>query len=196
MTQSIKVAVLLSGSGRTLENFFAKQAAGQLPIHVAAVVSSRADVRGVAVAREHGVPVAVFRRKDYPDVAAHNAALNAWLEPFAVQLVVLAGYLCYYIPPADFRGPVVNIHPALLPKYGGKGFYGDRVHRAVLDAGDTETGCTVHLVDAVYDHGRILAQRKVPVRPDDDPAALAARVFAAECELYPEVLTQLAAELG
>jgi formyltetrahydrofolate-dependent phosphoribosylglycinamide formyltransferase len=196
MTTPIKTAVLLSGSGRTLENFLAKQAAGQLPLQIVAVVSSRPDVRGVAVAREHGVPVEVFRRKDYPDAEAHNAALNSWLASFNVQLIVLAGYLCYYIAPKDFNGPVVNIHPALLPKYGGQGFYGDRVHRAVLAAGDTETGCTVHLVDAVYDHGRILAQRTVPVRPEDDVATLAARVFAAECELYPEVLTQLAAEIG
>ena len=151
---------------------------------------------GVDIARRFGVPVAVFARRDYPDVAAHNAALNAWLAGFAPQMIALAGYLCYYIKPAEFGGPVVNIHPALLPKYGGKGFYGERVHKAVLAAGDTETGCTVHLVDAVYDNGQVLGQRRIPVRPDDSVDSLAARVFTAECELYPQVLARLAAELS
>jgi len=191
----VKAAVLLSGSGRTLENFHARIADGSLPLQIAAVVSSRGDARGVAVARDHGTPVAVFRRRDYPDAAAHNAAINAWLAPHAPRLIVLAGYLCYYIKPDGFTGPVVNIHPALLPAYGGQGFYGDRVHQAVLAAGETETGCTVHLVDEVYDHGRILGQARVPVRPDDDVASLAARVFAAECELYPRVLADLARDL-
>jgi formyltetrahydrofolate-dependent phosphoribosylglycinamide formyltransferase len=189
------MVVLLSGSGRTLENFFAKIEAGDLVVDVKAVVSSRGDVRGVEVARAHGVPCAVFRRKDYDSVAAHNAALNAWLEGFAPDMIVLAGYLSFYIPPPDFAGPVVNIHPALLPKYGGQGFYGDRVHRAVLAAGDAESGCTVHRVDDQYDTGTILGQHRVPVLPGDDVAALAGRVFAAECELYPAVLNRLAADL-
>lgn len=196
MSVRIKAAVLLSGSGRTLENFLAKQAAGDLPLDIVAVVSSRPDVRGVTVAQKAHVPVASFRRREYTDVAAHNAAINTWLEPYGPQIIVLAGYLCYYIKPTDFSGPVVNIHPALLPKYGGKGYYGDRVHEAVLAAGETETGCTVHLVDDVYDNGKILGQCPVPVLPGDDVSALAARVFAAECELYPEVLAQLAADMS
>lgn len=195
MSGRAKAAVLLSGSGRTLDNLLQKIDAGRLPLDIVAVVSSRAQARGVGIAREHDVPVAVFRRRDYADVTAHNQALNNWLTGFAPQMIVLAGYLCYYIPPAGFAGPVVNIHPALLPKYGGKGFYGDRVHRAVLDAGETETGCTVHLVDAVYDNGQVLGQRRVPVLADDTVTALAARVFQAECELYPEVLSRLAADL-
>lgn len=190
-----KAVVLLSGSGRTLENFFAWQAIGRLPLEISAVVSSRPDVRGLHLAEEKGIPTAVFRRRDYPEVNAHNQALNKWLMPFAPQIIILAGYLCYYLKPKGFTGPVVNIHPALLPRYGGKGYYGDRVHRAVLAAGDTESGCTVHLVDDVYDNGRILDQKKVPVLPGDSVADLAARVFAAECELYPAVLARLAAEL-
>ena len=188
----VKAAVLLSGSGRTLENFLAKKAAGKLPLDIVAVVSSRAGVRGISVAEEAGIPVAVHRRKDYADVAGHNAAVNAWLSTHQPQMIILAGYLCYYIKPVGFAGPVVNIHPALLPKYGGKGYYGDRVHQAVLAAGDTETGCTVHLVDEVYDNGRILGQRAVPVLPADDVPTLAGRVFEAECVLYPEVLSELA----
>jgi formyltetrahydrofolate-dependent phosphoribosylglycinamide formyltransferase len=191
----VRLAVLLSGSGRTLENILARTAAGQLPVRVTAVVSSRPNVRGVTVAEEAGVPVQVFRRKDHGSVAEHNAAINAWLNRFDPEMIALAGYLCFYIPPEGFPGPVVNIHPALLPKYGGQGYYGDRVHAAVLAAGETESGCTVHHVDDRYDHGRIIAQSPVPVHPGDDVHSLADRVFAAECELYPRVLGELAEEL-
>lgn len=188
----VRLAVLLSGSGRTLENLLARQRGGELPVAVVAVVCSRGDVRGAAIARDAGIPVAVIRRRDFPDVAAHNAAIATWLEPLAPEIIALAGYLCYFIRPAWFAGPVVNIHPALLPRHGGQGMYGDRVHAAVLAAGDQQSGCTVHHVDAEYDRGPIIAQAQVPVLPDDDVAALAARVFAAECELYPRVLAGLA----
>ncbi|MEN8008129.1 MAG: phosphoribosylglycinamide formyltransferase [Candidatus Krumholzibacteriota bacterium] len=194
-SNSVKAAVLLSGSGRTLENLLAKRAAGELDLEVTAVVSSRSDVRGVDIARDHGLSCGIFRRRDYPSIAQHNTAINAWLEPHGPRIIILAGYLCFYIQAGWFNGPVVNIHPALLPKYGGKGFYGDRVHQAVLAAGDPVTGCTVHLVDDQYDTGRILGQQEVPVLPGDDVATLAARVFAAECELYPRVLSRLAADL-
>ena len=193
--QTVKVAVLLSGSGRTLENFLEKMAGGRLPIQVCAVVSSRGDVRGVEVARRAGLPVDVFRRKDYASAAQHNAAINAWLAPHGPQIIALAGYLCLYMAPEGFDGPVVNIHPALLPSYGGKGYYGDRVHKAVLAAGEKESGCTVHLVNDRYDEGAILEQTRVPVLADDDVHTLAARVFAAECELYPRVLARLAEEI-
>ncbi len=196
MGSKINTVVLLSGSGRTLENFLAKISEGKMGVDITAVISSRPDVKGVDIARENGLPCGVFRRKDYDSIAAHNAAINAWLQPHVPKLIILAGYLCFYIQPDWFRGPVVNIHPALLPKYGGKGYYGDRVHKAVLAAGDTETGCTVHLVDGQYDHGRILGQKKVPVVSGDDVHTLATRVFAAECDLYPEVISKLAAELG
>ena len=190
--ETLPVAVLLSGSGRTLENLLRRCPTPALPVRVVAVVSSRPGVRGVTVARDAGLPVAVFRRRDYPDPAAHNAALNAWLAPYAPRMILLAGYLCYYIPPAWLDGPVLNIHPALLPRFGGKGMYGDRVHAAVLAAGESESGCTVHLVSDEYDAGEILGQRRVPVLPDDTVETLAARVFAAECELYPEVIGRLA----
>ena len=192
---TVKAVILLSGSGRTLDNLLARIDAGELALEISAVVSSRPQVRGVDIARERGIPCEVFRRKDFSSVADHNAAINSWLESFAPDIMVLAGYLCFFIQPDWFSGPVVNIHPALLPKFGGKGFYGDKVHRAVLEAGETETGCTVHLVDGEYDHGRILAQKKVPVLPGDDVGDLAARVFEAECELYPEVLSRLIADL-
>ncbi len=193
--EAIRAVVLLSGGGRTLENLLEKIASGGLDLHITAVASSRPDVRGLEVARAAGIPAAVFRRRDFPSVQAHNEALNAWLKPHRPRIVILAGYLCFYQQPPDFDGFVVNIHPALLPRFGGKGFYGDRVHEAVLASGEKESGCTVHLVDDQYDHGRILGQQKVEVLPGDDVHALAARVFAAECELYPRVLQELVEEL-
>ena len=197
MSSPIKnAAVLLSGSGRTLENFLERIRRGELPLNIVAVVSSRSGVRGLDLAREAGIPCAVFPRRDFPSIEAHNGAINDWLAGFDLHLIALAGYLCFYIPPVDFVGPVLNIHPALLPKYGGKGFYGDRVHQAVLAARESRTGCTVHLVDGQYDHGRILGQREVPVLPRDDVHSLAERVFAAECELYPEVLKRLVDDLS
>lgn len=192
MSDPVRLAVLLSGSGRTLENLLACIAAGRLPVTIVGVVASRGDVRGVEIARSAGLPCAVIRRKDHPDAAAHSAAVNAWLAPHRPEMIALAGYLCYYVPPDGFTGPVVNIHPALLPRHGGQGMYGDRVHRAVLAAGETESGCTVHLVSDRYDEGRILGQQTVPVLPGDDEHALADRVFAAECALYPQVLADLA----
>ncbi len=193
---AVPAAVLLSGGGRTLENFLVRIAAGTLPIRIVAVVSSRPDARGVEVARAAGLPVAAFPRRDHADPASHSDAINLWLAPRAPRMILLAGYLCRYFAPAGFPGPVLNIHPALLPKFGGRGMYGDRVHAAVLAAGETESGCTVHRVDEQYDHGEILARRRVPVLPGDDPHSLAARVFAAECELYPEVVARLARELA
>ncbi|MDO9172869.1 MAG: formyltransferase family protein [bacterium] len=188
----LPVAVLLSGSGRTLENLLAKSRGGEVPVEVAAVVASRGDVRGVEVARAAGLPCAVVRRRDHPDADAHNAAINAWLAPFAPRMILLAGYLCFYRAPAWLDGPVLNIHPALLPRHGGRGMWGHHVHEAVLAAGDRESGCTVHLVSDVYDAGEILGQSRVPVLPGDTPDTLAARVFAAECELYPRVITEQA----
>lgn len=192
----VKCAVLLSGSGRTLDNFLEKMDSGDLPLEIVAVVSSRSKVRGVEIARARNIPVEIFLRKNFESVTAHNEAINNWLAPFRVQMIVLAGYLCFYLQPEAFTGPVVNIHPALLPKYGGKGYYGDKVHQAVIDAGESESGCSVHLVDGQYDTGRLLEQQTVPVFADDDVGVLATRVFEAECELYPRVLRKLAIKLG
>ncbi len=191
----VQCVVLLSGSGRTLTNFLGRIDAGELALEIVAVVSSRRDVRGVEIARSANIPVGVFPPRRYESIKSHNEAINNWLARFCPELIVLAGYLCFYMQPEGFTGPVVNIHPALLPKYGGQGYYGDKVHEAVIDAGDVQSGCTVHLVDDQYDTGRILGQQIVPVFPDDDVDSLASRVFAAECELYPRVLANLAAEI-
>jgi formyltetrahydrofolate-dependent phosphoribosylglycinamide formyltransferase len=187
----LRLAVLLSGSGRTLENLLDEIAAGRLAASVEIVVSSRGDVRGVEVARRAGVPTHVLPRTNTPLATWSHAIFNA-CRAVEADLVVMAGFLHLVEIPDDFAGRVLNIHPALLPAFGGRGFHGMHVHRAVLARGCTVSGCTVHLVDNEYDHGRILLQKTVPVLPDDTPESLAARVFAEECRALPEAIRRFA----
>ena len=187
----MRLAVLISGSGRTLDNLLEWIAAGRLAASVETVVSSRADVRGVRIAERAGIPVAVLPRAGRA-VEAWSDEIFAACRAARADLVVMAGFLHLVRIPADFAGRVVNIHPSLLPAFGGQGFHGMHVHRAVIERGCTVSGCTVHLVDDEYDHGRILLQKAVPVLPDDTPESLAARVFAAECQALPEAITRIA----
>jgi len=188
--------VLLSGTGRTLENLLATIAAGGLDAHVGAVVSSVPGVRGLAVAAAAGIPTAAVRRRDHPDDAAYSAAvyaaLDAALAPARPDLVLLAGFLRKLVVPDALAGRILNIHPALLPEAAavaaGRGFYGDRVHAAVLASGAAESGATVHVVDNGYDTGPVVLRERVPVLPDDTPATLGDRVFAAERRLYPAAI--------
>ncbi len=194
-TTPLRLAVFISGRGTTLANLIDRIQDGRLRnIRIDLVVSSRSGVRGVDIARAAGLPLEVIRRRDHVDEAAFSAALTAAVDRAGVDLVALAGFLCHWQLPAHWQGRVLNIHPALLPRFGGRGFYGEHVHRAVLSAGERESGCTVHLVDEEYDHGPIVAQVRVPVHPEDTPASLAARVMAVERELYPEVLQRVADE--
>ena len=189
MTAPLRLAVLLSGSGRTLENLLERIQAGTLAAEVKIVVSNRGDVRGVEIARRAGLPAHVLPRSTTPLATWSNAIFNA-CRAVEADLVVMAGFLQLVEIPADFAGRVINIHPALLPAFGGKGFHGMHVHRAVLARGCTVSGCTVHLVDNEYDHGRILLQKTVAVLPDDTPESLAARVFAVECQALPEAIAR------
>ena len=188
----LRLVVLISGSGRTLANLLERIAAGALPATVEAVVASRPDVRGVEIARAAGVPVHVVPPRGRP-LADWSRDVFAPCREARADLVVMAGFLHLVEIPVDFAGRVINIHPSLLPAFGGQGFHGMHVHRAVLERGCTVSGCTVHLVDGEYDHGRILLQRTVPVLPDDTPDSLAARVFAAESEALPEAIRRIAA---
>jgi len=190
--KTLRLAVLLSGSGRTLENLLEWTAAGRLAASVERVVSSRSDVRGVRLAERAGIPVSVLPPGGRT-LADWSDAIFAACRGATPDLVVMAGFLHLLAIPADFAGRVINIHPALLPAFGGKGFHGMHVHRAVVARGCTVSGCTVHLVDNEYDHGRILLQKAVPVLRDDSPESLAARVFAAECETLPEAINRIAA---
>jgi len=179
----VKAGVLLSGSGRTLQNFLDRAARGWRVLDIRCVIADRDDAYGLERARSAGIPAHVARDPEQ---------IYALLRRSGVELVLLAGYLRLLPIASDFAGAVMNIHPALLPAFGGKGFYGDRVHRAVLESGAKESGCTVHLCDAEYDHGPILVQKRVPVLPNDTPESLAARVFAAECEAYPAAIEEWA----
>lgn len=190
----LRLAVLLSGSGRTLDNLLDRIRDGSLRAEVAVVVSSRADVRGVHIAERAGIPVQVLPPAGRPldDWSGEIFAVCRGVEP---DLVVMAGFLHLVRIPADFAGRVINIHPSLLPAFGGKGFHGMHVHRAVIERGCTVSGCTVHVVDDEYDHGRIVHQKTVPVLADDTPESLAARVFAAECVALPQAIARWAATL-
>jgi phosphoribosylglycinamide formyltransferase-1 len=192
MTRPLPIAVLLSGSGRTLQNLLDRSADGRLPARVVLVVSNKVDAYGLERARKAGVPTAVVDRKSFSDRDAFSAAVFDHCRRAGAELVCLAGFLQLLRIPDDFAGRVMNIHPALLPMFGGQGMYGRRVHEAVLASGAKESGCTVHFADNVYDHGPIVLQRTVDVRPDDTPDTLADRVFAAECEAYPEAIRLVA----
>jgi phosphoribosylglycinamide formyltransferase 1 len=188
----LRIAVLISGEGTSLQNLIDRIADGRLPgVEIAVVISSRSTVGGVQRAQRAGLPVDVIRVKDAPDVEKFSDQIALTLDVYAVNLVVQAGWLCYWRPSKRWLNKVINIHPALLPKYGGKGFYGRHVHEAVLAAGEKTSGATVHWVDSEYDHGKIILQRECPVEEGDTPDSLAKRVQALERELLPAAILQI-----
>ena len=180
---TMRVAVAASGRGSNLEALLRTLGLGA-PARVVLVLSDRAAAGALTLARSHGVATQVLADPANPD---------EWLAPLEraeAELVVLAGYL-KLVPRGvveRYRGRIVNIHPALLPAFGGRGMYGRRVHEAVLASGARESGASVHLVDEVYDRGEVLARARVPVLPGDDPDRLAARVLEAEHRLLPAVV--------
>jgi phosphoribosylglycinamide formyltransferase 1 len=188
---SFPIAVLISGGGTTLQNLVDRIAANQLSARIVTVVSSRADAGGVERARTAGLTVEVVSPRDFDNREAFSDRTFEVCRKAGARLIVLGGYLQLLRIPEDYRQKVINIHPALLPAFGGKGMYGHHVHEAVLEYGAKVTGCTVHFVDDQYDHGPIIAQRALEVENDDTPETLAARVFEAECELYPAVIAGL-----
>lgn len=182
----IRLAVLVSGAGTTLQNLLDEIAARRLDALVDLVVSSRPDAFGLGRAARAGIATSVVPWTS--DTAAASERVFALCRERGAELVVLAGFLKPLTIPADFLGRVMNIHPALLPAFGGKGFYGRRVHEAALARGVKVSGCTVHFADNDYDHGPIILQRTAPVLDDDTPESLAERVFATECVAYPEAI--------
>jgi len=188
----LAIAVLISGGGTTLRNLLDYRQNHGLPIEVRGVVSSRSDAGGLQYAHAAGIPTQIISRRRCASPEAHSHAVFDWCRALRVQVVVMAGYLEHLLIPEDFQDRVVNIHPSLIPAFCGHGFYGLRVHQAVLDYGAKLTGCTVHFVDNQFDHGPIIAQRPCEVRADDTAETLQARVFAVECQLYPEVLRAMA----
>ncbi|MFN3189736.1 MAG: phosphoribosylglycinamide formyltransferase [Aureliella sp.] len=184
----LPIAVLVSGGGTTLKNLLDRQASGELAVEFRLVVSSRSGVGGITFAEEAGIPWKVFPKRDFESAEAHSEAIFDACRSAGVELVVMGGYLEHLLIAADFANRVVNIHPSLIPAFSGKGYYGMRVHRAVVEYGAKISGCTVHFVDDEFDHGPIIAQSSVPVLPGDRPEDLQARVFEQECSLLPSVL--------
>ncbi len=193
VSSPLRVAVLISGGGTTLENLLAVIARGELAAEIVAVVSSHPAARGLSIAQAAGIPTQVVAPRDHTSLAAFSEATFAPCRTAGADVVAMGGYLKLVAIPADFSQRVFNIHPSLIPAFCGQGFFGRHVHEAVLAAGVRITGCTVHFVDNQYDHGPIVCQQPVPVLDDDTPASLAARVFAAECQLYPQALAWYAA---
>ncbi|MCB9852510.1 MAG: phosphoribosylglycinamide formyltransferase [Phycisphaerales bacterium] len=188
----LRIAVLISGSGSTLQNLIDRIADGRLPnTEIAIVISSRSDVEGVARAERAQLPCEIIRVKDHPQVEKFSDQISLTLDIYAVNLVVQAGWMCYWLLPNRWLNKTINVHPSLLPKYGGKGCYGNRVHEAVLAAGDRETGATVHWVNNEYDAGKIIEQQTCEVKPDDTVDTLAQRVQAIERELLPDVINKI-----
>ena len=186
-----RIACLISGSGRSLENLAEQILRMDLPAKIVLVISSRPAVRGLEVADSFRFPHRVLSPKDFPDRESFAEANWMEIRKADCDFVALLGYLSLLPIPPDYDNRVLNIHPALLPRFGGQGMYGNHVHRAVLDAGETESGCTVHLANNEYDAGPILLQRRCPVLPDDTVESLAARVFEEEKKAFPAALQSL-----
>lgn len=187
-----KLAVLVSGGGTTLQNLIDKSAVGTLDATIDLVVASDANAGALARAARAAIPAAVVQAKGRT-VPDYSAEIFALCRERRVELVLLAGFLKLVQIPSDFQWRVLNIHPALIPSFCGHGFHGRRVHEAALERGVKISGCTVHFADNEYDQGPIIVQRAVPVLEEDTPETLAARVFEAECEAYPEAIRLFAA---
>ncbi len=183
-----RLGILISGSGRTMMNILDGIRRAELHAHVAVVISSLSNVTGVGKARNAGLPVKIIRKKDYPDLEAFSQRIEEELDAAKVDLVVQGGWMCLWRIPPQYENRVMNIHPALLPCFGGQGMFGHHVHEAVLAAGCKVSGCTVHFCTNEYDRGPIIVQRTCPVEEEDTPDTLAARVFEQECLAYPQAI--------
>ena len=186
-TDPVSVGFLLSGGGRTLENLVEAIQRDDIPARVDLVIASKAGLGGIEKASRAGIPHQVHPCKKVED----SEAIFSALEEAGCKFAILGGWLRKLMIPKAWEKRVINIHPSLLPRHGGKGCYGDRVHQRVLEAGDQESGCTVHFVDNEYDQGPIILQEKVPVLASDDVASLAKRVFEAEMVALPKAVSAL-----
>ena len=193
MDEPFRIAVLISGGGTTLRNLIEKIAAGRLHVEIALVIASNPEARGLQYAAGAGIPGEVIQRKCFPSQETFSEAVFGRCRAVGADLVVMGGFLKRLTIPPDFANRVTNIHPALIPAFCGEGFYGHHVHQSVLDYGAKLSGCTVHFADNQYDHGPVILQKAVPVLDGDTAHTLAARVFEAECEAYPEAIALIAA---
>ena len=190
---TVRLAVLASGSGTTLQNFIDRIRDGSLPAKIEVVISDKEGCYALERAKLNGIDAVVLPWKDYRTPQAFSDAMYDVLSRYRIDLITLAGFLKQIVVNADYRNRIMNIHPALIPAFCGKGFYGHAVHEAVIDSGVKVSGCTVHFVDDDYDHGPIILQRTVSVLKNDTPDTLAARVFEQECLAYPQAIRLFAA---
>lgn len=192
--EKLRIGFLASHNGSNMQAIVDAIKRGELDAIPAVVISNNSNAFVLERARREGIPAYHISSKQYPNEDELDQAILDTLLKHNVNIVCLAGYMKKVGPKVlnHFKNRVLNIHPALLPKFGGKGMYGRFVHEAVLQAGETQSGCTVHLVDEVYDHGKILGQKVVPVYPHDTIETLAERVLEQEHKLYPEILQKIA----
>ena len=193
MSDPLRIAAMISGGGRTLTNILETIDRNELNATVELVIASRREIAGVELAQARGLDARIVRQRDFDSEEDMHDSISAALVEKRIELVCLCGYLRWFRVDEPFTGRVMNIHPALLPDFGGQGMHGQIVHQSVLDAGRPFSGCTVHFVDEEYDHGPVILQRTCPVLADDDHASLAARVFDLECQAYPEAIRLFAA---
>lgn len=190
------IVVFASGSGTNFQAIIDAVEAGEIKARIRGLVANKPGIGALKRARKHGIDREVLAPSDFEGQREYENRLLEILSEWKADLIVLAGYMLKIPESVIERYPrrIINIHPALLPKYGGKGFYGMKVHKAVIAGGETESGCTVHYVTEEYDDGPIIAQAKVPVRESDDAETLAGRVLEQEHRLLPKVIDQLLEE--
>ena len=186
--KALRIGVLLSGGGTTMVNIQKEIDAGSLNAEIVQVISSLSTVRGVDLAKGMDLPLEIVRKKDFSDVESFSGRIAEIMDAAKVDLIVQAGWLCLWRIPENYENKVMNIHPALLPSFGGKGMWGRHVHEAVLRAGCKVSGCTVHFVTNEYDTGQIIVQKGCAVRDTEDADKLAADVFQQECKAYPQAI--------
>lgn len=191
--EKLPIAVLISGTGRSLKNLIDKIDAGELDAEIKLVIASTARAKGIQFAEKAFIPIEIIERSDYGSGNEFSGAVFSKCSDAGAKYVIMAGYLQLLPIPESYNNRVINIHPSLIPSFCGKGFYGHRVHEAALDYGVKVSGCTVHFVNNLYDNGPVILQKVVPVLNDDTAETLNDRVFyEAECLAYPEAIQLLA----
>ncbi len=190
----IKIAVLVSGEGTNLQSLIDSCKSGFIPGEIVLVISSRQGAYALERARKENIDTVIIEKKDFKNEEEYSAEILKEVNKKSVDLICLAGFLLKLGSKIikAYKNKIMNIHPALLPSFGGEGMYGIKVHEEVLKSGEKYSGCTVHIVDEEYDHGRIILQKKVPVKKNDTPHMLAERVLKEEHKLYPEAVKMFA----
>jgi formyltetrahydrofolate-dependent phosphoribosylglycinamide formyltransferase len=192
MPRTTNLAVLLSGSGKTLQNLIDKIGDKTLNAKIQIVISSSPDAYGLKRAKKNNIPATVVKYSDYNSAEVFSNAIIKEIEEYPIDLIILAGFMHLFKIPDKYSGKVMNIHPGLIPSFCGKGYYGHHVHEAVIESGVKVSGCTVHFVDNEYDNGPIIIQRSVPVHEGDTPDTLAQKIFKEECLAYPDAINLFA----